>query len=533
MKLPPRFLQRYGWHIVFLLIINFVFWLSITRYIDLPGFYMDAVNPDYLAAYALNSKLRNPVWAMPTALFPILGSLYHGVQNLYVDIPVLWFLGISVASVRIAQALFGSLIVSIFYCVLIKARVGRFISFLFSLALATEIAFIAAFRTQFYIILSGDAWLLASLLCLLWREGPGFSTIRKYLTSGVFFGLAVYSYFVFLFFLPAMYLLIARAEPGSQFRAIKFWTFGFIVGMLTYVAGYLSFFVARGGIEPGIQWLKAAVTHLSPLSSKLTLAASIETTFSNWLLAMNNGGNELMIFGSTNATPGLAVKTFALFAGLAAALAFSLFVIARRHPNSVPGLLALLPVSYFFLAAILGNRLWVHHFSLMVPLLYLILAVLLNRVVIHIPKTLVGRGIATTLGLSLIVCNLHQQNWFFAHLNSTGGVAKASNALSTLAEESLTQSEPAAYFFPEWGFFMSFALLTGNKIPYELDVSPAILKKHIDKNEAVNILYWNAEDTSKYSAALEAAGAIGAIRMRPFNQRDGKPAFYMLSMAPN
>ncbi len=76
---------------------------------DLPGVYMDAVNPDYLAAPILHPGRRIDVWALPGNLimgrFPVLTSLYHGTGQLWFGLPFFALLGTSVTSLRIVHGL--------------------------------------------------------------------------------------------------------------------------------------------------------------------------------------------------------------------------------------------------------------------------------------------------------------------------------------------------------------------------------------------------------------------------------------------
>lgn len=89
-----------------------VFLFAVAFHIDLPGLYIDAVNPDFLAAQKLHPHLHNPTAALPSKIFPILGNLYHGVQNFYVALPVQAIFGFDVAPLRIAQALFGAVLLA-------------------------------------------------------------------------------------------------------------------------------------------------------------------------------------------------------------------------------------------------------------------------------------------------------------------------------------------------------------------------------------------------------------------------------------
>ena len=465
-----------------LLVVLLVFWLGVLRQVELPGLYMDAVNPDYIAAQVLHPELDNPVWKLPTVLFPILGSYYHGVQNFYVDLVVFKILGISVTSVRIAQAVFGAAIVGLLYCASLLVTGSRLVSFLSAVLLASDIAFLASFRTQFYIILGGEAWLFASLLALWSGRSPG------YFLSGLCFGLAIYGYFVLGFFAPALAVFVlSRPE-----RRIGPWIAGFVLGLLPYVVGYGSFALAVGGIPQAVDAVRQAFGGLAPLSSKLSAWDSLQYVVQTAGLAITDGGNELMIFGDAVSGRWGGLKIW-LFVGV-----FGLALVRLRHRPAL-FLTVLLPVSYLAVAAIFGNRLWVHHFSVLVPMAYLLLAVTAGDLV----RGRWAGAAAIAVTAVLLAGNLRQADHFHDRLDQSGGTGKASNALTRLAEDAL--SEPGTlYVFPEWGFFTSFNLLTENRVGFVLDTSQ--IDRSACRCQRVAIAFWSAADTRKYVSALSEKG---------------------------
>ncbi|MEW6342886.1 MAG: glycosyltransferase family 39 protein [Pseudomonadota bacterium] len=484
---------------IFLLML--IFWLGVLRQVELPGLYMDAVNPDYLAAQTLNPGLQNPAWVIPTAVFPILGSLYHGVQNYYVDLITFRLLGVSVTSVRISQALFGAATVALLYLITVLATRNRIAAFIGAALLATDIAFIASFRTQFYIILGGEMWLFASLAALWYGSRIGF------FLSGMFLGLATYGYFVLGFFGPAM-LILMLSRPD---RKPAVWILGCFVGVLPYVAGYASLESALGGFPQAIEWLRHATQDLAPLSSKLSAWASLKYTLSAAYLAITNAGNEFMIFGQSVGGIWGTIKAGGFIAVFLVAIA--LLKRERRF------LVFLLPISYLIFGIILGSRLWAHHFSVLVPVAYLLLAMTLAEVI----KSRSSIWIATACALVFFAGNLHQGDNFYRKLRLTGGTNLTTAATTTLANDAL--SEPKTlYVFPDWGFFMPFVLLTENRIPYVLETG------QIDKSKCqcdrVRVAFWKASDASKYNAALTEKG-LHDVETKTYNRIDGAPAFYV------
>lgn len=470
-----------------------LFWYGVLRQVDLPGLYMDGVNPDYLAAHHMNRKLQNHVWTLPTIGPILLGNLYHGVQNYYAGIPIFKLLGVSVTSIRIAQSLFGAAIVLLLYFLSVRITRNRLISFFAAALLATDIAFLASFRTQFYIILGGETWLFASLLALWHDRRVG------YLLSGIFYGLAIYGYFVLGFFLPAM-LVLVLAQPN---RDLRLWILGVMIGVMPYVAGYLSMMLALGGISATLTYLKSAVTGLDPLSSRLTLWDSIQTMLLLTRHALTNTGNEIMIFAQGLESTWGKLKVW-LFTGV--------FVLALLRIRLSPPhrLLVLLPISFLVFATLLGTRLWAHHYSLLLAIGYLLLAVTAGDLAPHVRDWKLASA-ASAAAILMIVANLHQMHGFHKRLNQTGGVAKLSNALNRLADDA--RSTPGTlYAFPEWGFFMPFALLTENRIKYILDTDQ--INPSACPCDSVAIAYWKAEDTEKYRKSLKVR-MCAASRFKP------------------
>jgi hypothetical protein len=515
-----------------LLVLQFVYWVGILHAVELPGLYMDAVNPEYLAARTLNPDLKNPVFALPTAFIPILGNLYHGVQNYYVGLPVFLLIGLNILALRIAQGLFGAITVAMVYLISRKATSRRFAAFAISLCLASDIAFIASFRTQFYIILGGMPWLLLSWYFASTSKRDS-SSGNRIILSGLFFGLSVYAYFVYLFFLPVFIISILAGE--NRYFVVKRWALGFSIGMLTYVFGYVSLFVALKGVGPGLQWINDAISGLAPLSSKLTFIDAANNSLRNLLYALENVANELMIFGSADADHKIKLKMIAIGAITFLSLLVSVrtmrtgtseFVVSQSN-------FVWLPFSYFLTAILLGNRLWVHHFAVFVPLVYLTASeVIAQGLTWRWQRLRNAAAIAMLIGAVLYITgNFVQQRHFFQRLEHTGGVGKMSNAINLLAAESRALPVETVHFFPEWGFFMPFSFLTGNRVPYELSVSPESLKAQAELKRAVRIAFWNSADEEKYRQVLNAAGFVD-VAVKGYYQRDKRAAFYVISASP-
>ena len=532
------------------LVTQFVFWIGIIRYIDLPGLYHDAINPDYIAAHTLNDQLTSPGGPLFTAWFPLLGNLYHGVQNYYVGLPFYWFFGMNIVSARLSQALFGAVIVFLLYIVSVRLTGNRLISFVAAIGLASDIAFLASFRTQFYIILGGEAWLFAALSFLPLKSIPAKYFKLSCILSGVCCGLAAYGYFVFLFFLPGFLWLILCQRDIDSWKAVKYWIVGIIIGSLPYGLGYVSLIFKFGRLKLALAWLKDAVFGMGILSAQQTLWEKFNYTLNLIHLALSNNGNVAMIFSYSQSYEELVqdgfignAKLYLFYSVLAIGIVFAVHSYQKRviGNNAIGAQLVILPLSYFFFAMLLGSRLWAHHFSVFVPLFYLLVAIVVNEIYRLIKPRIASVGsaqaeilIGLVIGL-LLFTNFHQQQVFFGHLDKTGGTGKATSALTQLAEEAMTMQGKEVYFFPEWGFFASFNLLTGNRIPYEIQLDSWNFQQHAQSNRDLRLLFWTASDAEKYVSILKHEGlTVPEAYLRTFYRRDGNPAFYMISAAyPN
>ena len=80
--------------------------------ITLPGVYMDAVNPDYIAVRLLHPEAEPLLpWLLPGNLLldraPILISFYHGSQQVWLGLPFFAIFGTGVAGLRLTHAMFA------------------------------------------------------------------------------------------------------------------------------------------------------------------------------------------------------------------------------------------------------------------------------------------------------------------------------------------------------------------------------------------------------------------------------------------
>jgi hypothetical protein len=257
------------------------------------------------------------------------------------------------------------------------------------------------------------------------------------------------------------------------------------------------------------------------------------------VITLQNVGNSAMIFGTPDLGAWAIWKVRLLEAAplLLLALAAIRKWLAPKRPETAPcadGLMAswhvaLLPLAFVMVSMAFGNRLWSHHFSSMIPLAYLVLFVAVHQLQGRM-RLAPPRWIGFVLISGLIVGNLQQQQVFFERLTATGGIGLFSNALNRMSEDALAMSPELVHVFPEWGFGMPFALLTGNRRTYEVDMSAANLQRLADAGATLRVYYWKPETESSYRDTLAAQG-FRISNSGVYLQRDQQPAFYWLEGA--
>jgi hypothetical protein len=273
------------------------------------------------------------------------------------------------------------------------------------------------------------------------------------------------------------------------------------------------------------------------MSSDMTFVQRLVNAVSLLVITLQSIGNDAVIFGISE--PGRwAVWKVGLLASvplLLIALGLANGWRQGHQPEAgarrMDGLLAswhiaLLPISFLAVSLIFGNRLWSHHFSALVPLSYVVLFLAVHHLQV-LTRISLPRWIGVVLMSGFIVGNMQQQHVFFDRLVTTGGNAYFSNAMNRMADDALSMPVETVHVFPEWGFGMPFALLTGNRRLYEADIGDATLQRLADAGSTLRLYYWKPETANSYRDKLLANG-YRVSASGNYLQRDQRIAFYWM-----
>jgi hypothetical protein len=506
--------------------------------IQLPGLYMDAVDPDYLAVRILNWH-RNPFvpWVLPGndlfGHFPVLTSLYYGIQQLYLPLPVFWLLGTTVTSLRVAHALFALFILATLYVLLVKGTTNRWWTAGICTALALDPGFVFAFRTQSYITMAPVAWLLLSVSCLQQRAKASPPAALRLLTmSGFFFGLSVFGYFVYAFYSPPLAIVAIvwrshreRRDVRAMVLNLASWCVGVLAGCVGYVFGYSLLAESQGGFRGLLtftlqyqQNVGAFSAHQSLWGRLLSAWQFIESVFYNWW-------HNALMFGDYTPIPGAAWKT-ALLLGLP----LLLWAIAESRQRAVPLLRVVLALelSFFLVALVFGDRLGGHHFVSLLPLSYAALALAVQAIATAArqPVTAAGNALAWVIVVLLLSINLAGEKRESDQLRATHGIGLYSDAINHLAADLLKSGQQNVVFLPDWGLFMPVAFLTGGNVDLVTDEDYALARQTLCKDRPVAVALIKEDRRARFSRWRTELG-VAPTSLIDYRQFDGKVVFQL------
>lgn len=202
---------------------------------DNVGIYFDSVFPDYLSVHILNSDMNNPIMNFSYMGIPFLGQLYHGTITVFLQIIVVGILGkASLFSLRLCNAIWCSLACISMYLLLKKLEVKRTVILFSEYCLIFSIPLFMILKTQYYIKLPGVAFTFLAIVSFAYGQHKA-NNFRYAMLSGFLAGLAFYSYFIYLFFLPAYIYLYVK---DKYFYNLFAYLGGFCIGCIGYLIGY-------------------------------------------------------------------------------------------------------------------------------------------------------------------------------------------------------------------------------------------------------------------------------------------------------
>lgn len=169
-----------------------------------------------------------------------------------------------------------------------------------------------------------------------------------------------------------------------------------------------------------------------------------------------------------------------------------------------------------------GERLWLHHAALILPLLYLGSTLALEYIG---EAASFGRQVRWTLTIPLLILgigNVIDRQSVMLDLERTGGVGLSSDAIERFAQDNLGDPDPTFGFFPDWGIFMPFEMVTGGRIPLTATFSPDEARRKLCEGRDALLAIINDKGLDRLPLWIDAVG-WGSPEIVFYRQRDNVP----------
>lgn len=516
-----------------------VFMIGVLVDIELPGVYMDTVNPDYLVVSILHPSRPIEAWVLPgnyiAHRLPILTSPYHGTEQVWLGLPFFALLGTSVWALRLVHGAFACAILVALACWLRRARLNNPLIAAAGVALAVDPSFVFAFRTQSYITTAPTAWLLLSWAAL--DIAAEHENWRKWiLLSGVAYGLALFGYFIYLFYLPALLIAVYawpdRAGQGGGFSArwgrIWPWLRGVCLGAVLYPIGYALVVLRFKSVAGALEYVQELRQSLGVFKSELDLPGRLAYSWQMVEAVTHNWWHNSAMLGQWTPVPYAPLKTLLL---TAAPIMLWIVAESRRTSDRYLRVTIASGVSFFLCSLIFGSRLGGHHYVSLLILGYVALALGLAAAMRPNGATITSTwraAWALPAFMVLFLIGLEGQYETRLRLRETGGVGLFSDALDHFAADALAEHREDFYYLPDWGLMTSFAFLTTGQVEYSAIPNYGQARYYLCHGRNVHVAFINGDRAQR---AAQWAREIDwqAPAMTAYRQRDGVTVFELAS----
>ncbi len=515
------------------LLIAAAYLVAATREIELPGIYMDAVNPDYLVTRWLNPDAATiPAWIAPgndiMGRYPLLVGLHHGSLQLWLGAPLFWIFGMSVIGLRLTHAMFAIAVLATWYALQRQSGLSRTWAVAFGVALAVDPSFVYAFRNQCYITMAPVALLMLAVIALSRARAVSGRARTGWLAGcGLLSGLACWGYFVYAFFVPALlvaaWLMPANPAGGlSRTKNVMVLGSGLAVGATLYLTGFVLLARKMGGFSEGIGYYLVAQPQLGIANASANFGERLAHVYDKIFMVIGNVWHHAMMFSTWGPTPGAKYKLFLLM-GLPALL--WLIAESRRCATPILRTVTGLQVSFIAGALFFGQSTNGHHYMPFVPLAYAGLAAAWGvftdlRSRWHRPAGIAAAAVIVALLAINIVGNSRE----IEALRRTGGVGNFSDAINRFGAELYAGDHNRLLVLPDWGLFMPTAFLTRASMEMASHEDFELARRRLceGKDVVLGLITGNrAERFTQWQTRLDWTGP----QVSAYRQRDGQVVF--------
>lgn len=557
---------------------------------DKPGLYFDAMYPDYIGVQYL---FPQQYYVRSQAAEPWLCQIYHGNIGVWITLLSVLITGTtSILQHHIVYGIFAAACVGMLYSILTHRRVGV----PKELAAAAVLVFTVwpclwtVVITQYYMSLAGSLCVLGcARLYLSYLETPDHHT--KLIAGWFLLGVSFYTYFCFLFFVPAFLVATWRVLPRHDWKAtldrlilcLISYLFGcafYLIGytqIALYKAGYslqnlqkfllfvvfysllllmyelfrrrvsLRYGVLGAGLVVCAVWAVKVLPYLASNAESLQVMGAEPTSLVQKVAHIFNDFSYLISVLSTQRLI-LGYDIIAwdnqkiwLFWLVLTVVTFLMERISKR--KSLPWkALFMVWGSYLLCCVAFGSRMQPQHY---VPLTFVMVGLVACQMSsLYTSVTVLGkkaaarnaRIVGVVFTAVLLLVSAVDSTRILQEIRVTGGNGRFTSQLTQLAYDALEnaeQGEKELYLFPDWGFFTGFDYLTRNSIPFQGNLDEEVSGSYFADGGNLVLCCWEKEDVAQYEAFLHKVmgSQTGSIVTEEKYNPNGSLAFYKLTLS--
>ncbi|MEE3624770.1 glycosyltransferase family 39 protein [Nitrospirillum sp. BR 11752] len=490
-----------------------VFGILSLAYMSVPGLYMDAVNPDYLAFVPSKPGGFIPAWLYPDNILfpdfrhPLLASLYGGATPGYIAMVFFGIFGHGLASLRLLHICYGLAILSLVY-LLLRSSTGRLgLAVVAILILGTDPSFIFAWRTQYYLQIFPLLFFIPALFLLsrtlIQQRDESKVMWGRFLLAGFLAGFSAWSYFIYAFYtgaILAVLVFLLWSRRTVMWKAALCFLLGAALGESPFIYAHLSIPLQVGiaGYIEDLRYLQSGYGVLNGQAD--TIFQRFSHVLDLWFSVSGGLPLERVMYGEemsrmmdadflARRTPNYGPWVIAAFLGviavLAAALKFSSAARARvlqspKGRRSVYLLIMIVAVmiAHFIFGMVMGRPLKYQHYAMLLILMdigaFTALAIILS---ICSPVWRIRWPLAGICGFVILVNVVHTYG-IYEHLQKTGGRAEYTDVINRVGEYVQELPQDAIVAFPQWGYWMGALIIAGaDREVWEATTVDALIKR--------------------------------------------------------
>lgn len=468
--------------------------------LGLPGLYMDAVNPDYLAAWIQRGSVSIPAWIYPDNWLagpyevPLLNSLYGGNSPAYLAALFFKIVGFGAVELRLFHSILGiALLATMIWC-LVQWQLPRIAVVIFASLLASDPTYIYAWRTQYYLQLYPLIWFFlgVGLLggCVVNHENSARrERLVRVTLAGFLIGFSAYSYFIFALYAGSVASVLFRTLRKRGDNSFTYLLTGMIVGFSPYVYAHASI-ILNTDFSSYVDQIKGLQTAYGVVDTSQGGPLERVSIVAERLAQLVVGrGVETTIFGFPErhySGTYLALFFVAVFFFLYCPTLFSKkgTPIAKTDTEPKSNLVTMTHLasacllSHLTFALLVGKPLGVQHYIMTLPLTYMTCAILFSRVWSSETNKILKATIKVTSFVLVVVVlfvNMMTGNRISTRLAIEGGNGLYSDAINTAGLYLKALPTETALLFPQWGYWMGILTITGPRHPiYHAPHLPAL-----------------------------------------------------------